>query len=148
MTRPQFVAKFWPLATATGAQFGIAPVAIIAHALKEAGANNRRAAARHNYFGFMKAGKHLAYQTDEAGFTAYARRLSTRFPAAAAASTDAAGFASAVAFSNYLNEPIDRKTAYSKSLASIYRSVARDVQQLGLGQSPLDSAAHANPNII
>ena len=148
MTRQQFVAKFWPLATATGAQFGIAPVAIIAHALKEAGASNARAAARHNYFGFLKAGKHLVYKSDEAGFAAYARRLSTRFPAIVAASTDAAGFASAVAFSPYLNESIDRKAAYSKSLASIYRAVAADAKRLGLGQDLLASAANANPNIM
>lgn len=147
MSRQKFVSKFWPLAVATGAEFGMSPVAIIAHALKEAGADNPRAARRHNYFGFLKAGKHLVYSSDEAGFTAYARRLSTGFPAIVAASGDAAGFASAVAFSSYVHDSIDKKTAYAKTLRSIYGSVAADVKRLGLDQEQVAGPAD-NPNII
>ncbi|MDO7873668.1 glucosaminidase domain-containing protein [Hymenobacter sp. ASUV-10] len=148
MTRPQFVTKFWPLAAAVGEQFGLSPVAIIAHALKEAGANNARAAARHNYFGFLKDGKHMVFTSDEAGFTAYARRMSTKFAAATAKSTDAGAFSLAVAFSSYLRGSQAVKHAYADSLAKIHRAVAGDVARLRLDAPPLASGAALNSDVM
>ena len=140
MTRSDYVRKFWPLAVSVGTRWGIDPVAMIAHALKESGAGNTRAEARHNYFGFLKAGKHLVYPTAEAGYTAYARRLATAFEAAALASGSAEGFARAVAYSSkptYVNEPAAKKAVYARTLAAIYKSVAADVARLRLNAEPV-----------
>lgn len=151
MTRQAFVQKHWALAVAVGAQFDLHPVAILAHALKESGANNERAAARHNYFGFLKGGKHVVYPSDEAGFTAYARRLTTTWPAAARLSHDAAGFAARLAFAakpSYVNEGPEARQRYARTLASIYRSVAKDVDRLGLELPQVAGTAPPDVNVI
>jgi hypothetical protein len=135
MTRQQFVRKFWPLAHALGSEYDISPVGMIAHALKESGSANERAAARHNYFGFLKGGQHLVYSDDLAGWTAYVRRLVSTFPAVVKASEDAAGFAHAVAFSanpQYVAEGPAAKALYAKTLGAIHRAVAQDVARMHL----------------
>ncbi len=138
MTRQTYVRKFWPLAHALGVEYGISPVAMIAHALKESGAGNEHAIKRHNYFGFLRGGKFLVYPDDLTGWTAYARRLAAGFPAAVAVSENAAEFARAVAYSanpTYVDEAPDKKALYSKTLTAIHRAVAQDVARLNLRDS-------------
>ena len=138
MTRAEYVRHFWPVALETGLYYGINPVAIIAHALKEAGPNNANAARRHNYFGFLKSAsprRFHEYPDDRAGYAAYAQRLVKAFPAVVAASGSADGFARAVAYHkspDYLHESAAGRAAYAQSLASIYRGVAADVARLRL----------------
>lgn len=148
MTRADFVRKHWALAVMVGTAWGLAPAAILAHALKESGANNPRAAARHNYFGFLKAGKHLVYPSDNAGFTAYARRMATGFEAAARASSSPQAFAQAVAFSKYVNESEAKKKQYAATLASIYRSVEADIKKYQLTTEPLAVVAPLTPRTL
>jgi hypothetical protein len=135
MTRQQFVRKFWPLAHALGSEYDISPVGMIAHALKESGAGNERAAARHNYFGFLRGGKFLVFPDDVAGWTAYAKRMVAAFPAVVAVSEHAGDFARAVAYSKnptYVDEAPPKKVVYEKTLRAIHRAVAQDVARMHL----------------
>ncbi|GAA4366763.1 hypothetical protein GCM10023185_38150 [Hymenobacter saemangeumensis] len=151
LSRRQFVAKHWALAVEVGTPFGLSPVAMLAHALKESGAGNVRAAARHNYFGFLKGGKHLVYASDRAGFTAYARRLAKTWPAAVRLSHDGDAFAARIAFSanpSYVNESPAARQVYADRLAKIYRAVAADVAHLGLDSPPLATAASSDNDVM
>ncbi len=137
MNRSQFVQKFWPLASQLGAEFSLSPVAMISHALKEAGANNPNAAARHNYFGFLLSNprRFVKYADDETGWRAYASRLAMAWPQAVQVSDDGPAFATAIAFAKnptYVHDGPTQKAQYQRTLSSIYRSVQQDVARLGL----------------
>lgn len=142
MTRAEYVKKYWYLALSIGERWGLSPVAIIAHALKES-FTNPNAPIRHNYFGFLKSSsprKFWVYPSDEAGYTHYAKRLTEAFPAVVEAGhVGAEAFAKAVAFHSsptYVHESLPKKQEYARTLASIYKSVAADAKRLGLPLTP------------
>lgn len=138
MTRPDYVRKYWHVALETGLRFGINPVAILAHALKESGVNNANAVRRNNFFGFLKSAsprRFHEYPTVAAGYEAYARRMVTAYPAAVRASGNSADFARTIAYHKnptYVHESAAQKAQYAQTLASIYRGVAADVARLKL----------------
>ncbi len=121
--RADYVKAYYGIAEKVGKAFGINPIVILAQAALESGwGTSPLARLYHNFFGvtaygslnqYWTGGKYVSkssglpfrtYKDVEAGFSDFARLITTKYAAAAKASSSVTEYARIIAGSPYINE--------------------------------------------
>lgn len=145
MTKEEnYLQTYLPFAKVAGQRFGIDPLVILSQAALESGwGTSHLATQANNFFGFTASGtknefwkgdslvgnnqyklKFRKYATPADGFSDFARLISTKYKAAAAAGTDYKTYALRIANSPYISESNgDNRQSYMNNIISIYENI-------------------------
>lgn len=141
--RADYVVKYYGVAEKVGKAFGINPQVILAQAAIESGWGTSNLAINHNnFFGvtaygatnaYWKGAKYVSttsglpfrkYDTVEAGFSDFARLLSSKYKEAATASKSVAEYARLISSSPYINEKNgDNRTKYKELIIANAKAI-------------------------
>jgi peptidoglycan hydrolase FlgJ len=154
--KEQFVLKMFPLAEQAGKKFNLNPVIILAQAALESGwGTSYMARNNFNFFGITAFGKHNEYWNGQyyisktsglkfrvypdpvAGFSDFARLITSKYKAAAAVSFDVAAYAKEIAYSPYIHESGgDSRTLYHSTIISNANAIQK-IRQPGYVPLPV-----------
>lgn len=154
--KEQFVLKMFPLAEQAGKKFNLNPVVILAQAALESGWGTSYMARNiFNFFGITAFGnpndywngqsytsktsglKFRVYPNPVAGFSDFARLITSKYKAAAAVSFDVAAYAKEIAYSPYINESNgDSRTLYHSTIISNANAIQK-IRQPGYVPLPV-----------
>lgn len=139
-----YLEKYYPYAKVAGERFGIDPLVILSQAALESGWGSSSLATRsNNFFGITASGKanefwkgksvvgnnkyklkFRVYNNPADGFSDFARLISSKYKAAAAAGKDYKTYAHRIAYSPYISEVNgDNREHYRKNIISIYEDI-------------------------
>jgi flagellar protein FlgJ len=158
--KEQFVLKMFPLAEQAGKKFNLNPVVILAQAALESGWGTSYMARNiFNFFGITAFGKpndywngqnytsktsglkFRVYPNPVAGFSDFARLITSKYKTAAAVSFDVAAYAKEIAYSPYINESNgDSRTLYHSTIISNANAIQK-IRQPGYVPLPVPKTA-------
>ncbi len=139
-----YVEKFLPYAKVAGERFGIDPLVILSQAALESNWGSSSLATRaNNFFGITASGpindfwkgktvvgnnkyklKFRAYNNPADCFNDFARLISSKYKAAAAAGKDYKTYAHRIAYSPYISEQNgDNRESYKNNIISMYEDI-------------------------
>jgi flagellum-specific peptidoglycan hydrolase FlgJ len=140
----KYVLTFFPFAKAAGERFGIDPLIILSQAALESGwGTSNLSITHHNFFGITASGssnefwkgktyqanntyklKFRVYDSVQDGFHDFARLISSKYKAAAAAGHDYQTYAHRIAYSPYISENNgDNRESYKNNIIHFYEQI-------------------------